>query len=170
MSDEELEPSVENVGAPILPVQYWASVKGGKDQEGERCLLLAVLEDAIRCYAANLNARTRQQRLIFAEVHNWFYPRHKAEQRVPISFESVCDLLGIETEALRRRLNSIHIADLPRSCRPVRRLRVTEPRQARKQQTAKLRASTRLATTDKRGRGRRSNPDDLSGRPGARRE
>jgi hypothetical protein len=30
MSDEELELSVENVGAPILPVQYWTSVKGGK--------------------------------------------------------------------------------------------------------------------------------------------
>jgi hypothetical protein len=168
MSDNELELSVENVGAPILPVQYWTSVKGGKQQEGERCLLLAVLEDAIRCYVANINARTRQQRLTFAEVYNWFYPRHKAERLAPISFESVCDLLGIEAEALRRRLNSIHMADLPRNCRPVRRLRVTEPHQARRRRIAKFGAPTRSASTHKRGRGRRNNPDDLSGRPARR--
>src|SRR5215469_15685524 len=151
MSGEELELSAENVGAPILPVQYWTSVKGVKQQEGERCLLLAVLEDAIRCYVANINARTRQQRLTFAEVYNWFYPRHKAERLAPISFESVCDLLGIEAEALRRRLNSIHIADLPRNCRPVLRLRAAQPHQSRRRRTAKFGAPRRPASTEKRG-------------------
>lgn len=169
MSDRELEPSFEDFGAPILPVQYWASIKARKDQEGERGLLLAVLEDAIRCYLANINARTRRAQLIFAEARNWFYPRDEAQRRAPISFESICDLLGIETEALRRRLNSINVADLPMNHRPVRRSRVTEPHLARRQRTAKFGAPVRSASTDKRGRGLRNNHSVSSRRPGARR-
>jgi|SRR5215469_8398853 len=169
MSDEELELSFEGFGAPILPIQYWTSIKGRKDQEGERGLLLAVLEDAIRCYVANINAHTRRQRLIFAEARNWFYPRDEANRRAPISFEYICDLLGIETEALRRRLNSINVADLPMKHGPLRRSRVTEPHLARRRRTAKFGAPARSASIDKRARGGPNNRAVLSRRPGARR-
>jgi hypothetical protein len=160
MSDEELESSFEGFGAPILPIQYWASIKGRKDQEGERGLLLAVLEDAIRCYVANMNAHTRRGQLIFAEARNWFYPRDESK-RAPISFESICDLLGIETEALRRRLNFINAADLTMNHRPVRRSRVREPHMARGRRTAKFGAPVGSASMD-------AGPDRVAGAVRAR--
>ena len=118
---ESLDASAETFGAIILPVQYWTSVKGSKLVEGERHLLLAVLDDAVRCYLGNMKPRSRQQRLTFVEARDWFYPGRKAQSRAPISFQSICDLLGIEAEAFRGRLNSISVGDLPAHRRPVRR-------------------------------------------------
>jgi hypothetical protein len=51
----------------ILPSQYWA-LKRGAGLDRERKLLLAVLEDGIRCYLKNMNAKSRCQRTLLFEV------------------------------------------------------------------------------------------------------
>jgi hypothetical protein len=126
MLDEVRELLAENFGTDILPVQYWTSLKTHKAVEGERRLWLAVLEDAVRCYLANRNPRDAQQRMVFAEARDWFYPRRNVPHHAPVSFEDVCDELGIDAEAFRGRLNSINVRDLPTHRRPVCRSLITE--------------------------------------------
>ncbi len=103
--------SLEDFGEAILPVQYFELINRRKFLDGERHLLLAVLEEAARSYLTNMNCRNREQRIRFAEVRRWFYPRD--EQQGLFAFESICDLLGIEANIFRRRLGSISLRDLP---------------------------------------------------------
>ena len=56
----------------MLPGQYVDLVRRNHVIEGELKLLLAVLEDAIRCYLRNVNAKDGERRRDFVEVRNWF--------------------------------------------------------------------------------------------------
>ena len=56
----------------LLPGQYADLVRRNHVIEGELKLLLAVLEDAIRCYLRNVNAKDGERRREFVEVRNWF--------------------------------------------------------------------------------------------------
>ena len=56
----------------LLPGQYADLVRRNHVIEGELKLLLAVLEDAIRCYLRNVNAKEGEHRRDFVEVRNWF--------------------------------------------------------------------------------------------------
>jgi len=67
---------------------------------GERALMRAVLEDAIRCLVGELGPRHRRGALA-AEARAWI---EVADPRWPFSFENVCDGLGLEAANLRRRL------------------------------------------------------------------
>jgi len=95
----------------VLPSQFNAAPSGHRLWESERRLLAAVLEDAIRCYLTNCRAKTKSQLERFLEVQAWFNDRRPA--RAPyglFSFEAICDALGIESGALRKRLSSIPVA------------------------------------------------------------
>ncbi len=94
----------------ILPVQYYDCVGGTHVLSGEQKLLLAVLEDALRCYA-QANNRCFVTRTDAFEVRRWFNDR----TMWPIfSFESICVSLNIDSERLRKKLASIKPADFPR--------------------------------------------------------
>jgi len=105
------DPSLEDFGDTILPVQYFELIKRRKFLDGERHLLLAVLEEAVRSYLINMNCRSREQRIRFAEVRRWFCPR--SDQQGLFAFESICGLLEIDANNFRRRLGSINLSDLP---------------------------------------------------------
>ena len=79
--------------------------------EGELKLLLAVLEDAIRCYLRNVNAQDGERRRDFIEVRNWFEGNGRA--RDIFSFENLCAALGIEPRILLARMRILTIGDLP---------------------------------------------------------
>lgn len=67
---------------------------------GERALMLAVLEDAIRALAGDSGpARTRIERA--TEARAWFEERGS---RWPFAFENMCDALGLCAEELRVRV------------------------------------------------------------------
>lgn len=106
--------------AAILPAQYFDKSKRRKVLEGEYRLLVAVLEEAIRSYLASMSRRTSYQRLLFEELRDWFYASRSATLQNLFAFESICELLGINAETLRTRLNSISIRDLPTRNRLVR--------------------------------------------------
>src|SRR5271167_3008291 len=56
----------------VLPGQYVDLVRRNHVIEGELKLLLAVLEDAIRCYLRNVDAKEGERRRDFVEVRHWF--------------------------------------------------------------------------------------------------
>jgi len=67
---------------------------------GERALMRAVLEDAIRCLAGEIGP-VRERPQLAAEARVWI---EATDPRWPFSFENVCDSLGFEPERLRTRL------------------------------------------------------------------
>ncbi len=67
---------------------------------GERALMRAVLEDAIRCLIGEVGPR-HQRGALAAEARQWI---ETADPRWPFSFENVCDGLGVNAANLRRRL------------------------------------------------------------------
>src|SRR5438067_9639629 len=77
-----------------------AVVAGAGRAAGERALMRAVLEDAIRCLVGEVGPR-RQRGALAAEAREWI---EVADPRWPFSFENVCDGLGLDTANLRRRL------------------------------------------------------------------
>lgn len=82
--------------------------------EGEFKLMLAVLEDAIRCYLRNIDSKSGERRRQFIEVKSWFEGEGRpANASGVFGFECVCEALGFEPRMLRERLRALTIEDLP---------------------------------------------------------
>ena len=98
----------------LLPGQYVDLVRRNHVIEGELKLLLAVLEDAIRCYLRNVDAKDGERRRDFVEVRHWFECSGRGARRADIfSFDNLCAALGIEPRVLLDRLRILTIGDLP---------------------------------------------------------
>ena len=114
MSDQS-PPQEKSIEAGlVLPGQYADLVRRNHVIEGELKLLLAVLEDAIRCYLRNVNAKDGEHRREFVEVRAWFDGSMAGTRCGDIfSFENLCAALGIEPRVLLARLQILTIGDLP---------------------------------------------------------
>ena len=114
MSDET-PPHEKTLDAGLLmPGQYVDLVRRNHVIEGELKLLLAVLEDAIRCYLRNVNAKDGERRRDFLEVRAWFESGKAGARRADLfSFENLCAALGVESRCLLDRLRILTIGDLP---------------------------------------------------------
>jgi hypothetical protein len=110
MPDESTQLSAEEFLGGLLPSQYFEHDERRKLLNGEYRLLFAVLADAIRSYAANIGARSGEQRLILAELRIWF---HSADSERLFAFESICDLVGIKAEIVLKCLRTISVRSLP---------------------------------------------------------
>ncbi|GIW42837.1 MAG: hypothetical protein KatS3mg077_0119 [Candidatus Binatia bacterium] len=66
----------------------------GSDATGVRALMLAVLEDGLRAYLS-------RSRLLAAEAEHWLF---SASRKSPFTFLVLCDVFGLDPEALRQRL------------------------------------------------------------------
>jgi hypothetical protein len=83
----------------LTPGQYYDGIRADDScARPIKRLMLAVLEDAMRCYQTYTNSRSRAQRRMFAEAEAWLMDR-KAEG--PFAFETVCETLGINPSCLR---------------------------------------------------------------------
>jgi len=96
----------------LMPAQYADLVRRNHTLEGELKLLMAVLEDAIRCYLRNIDAKDSERRREFIEVKNWFESTVAGPAGI-FSFENLCEALGIESSRLLARLGIMTIGDLP---------------------------------------------------------
>lgn len=96
---------------PLMPTQYYELIGRRTMLDGEKKLLFAVLEDAIRVYVLNVNARTASGRREFEEVRNWVNTRGGQDL---FTFDSLCGVFGIAPDALRRQLALLSASDLPR--------------------------------------------------------
>jgi hypothetical protein len=99
-SDDDLHSPLPDV---LLPSQFFRLV-GAQTFSSEQRLMLAVLADAInalRQYRVSPNARTRST---FDEASSWVFV---GASRCRLSFERVCDALGVDAACLRRRLSEL---------------------------------------------------------------
>jgi hypothetical protein len=86
----------------VMPDQFFSTLSKQPKVEGERRLMLAVLEDAVSCYQRFALARDERGRHEFAEARAWI---ESADREWPFSYENVCDVLGIDPAYVRDGLN-----------------------------------------------------------------
>jgi len=87
--------------AGILPAQMSVGVRWDGDTSGPRGLMLAVLEDAVRCIEKARRRRTFYTRRRAAEAEAWVRCNRRDW---PFSFVNICDVLGFDADAFRQRL------------------------------------------------------------------
>lgn len=86
-------------GVGILPAQYGNMCRKKLPSEGERKLLFAVLEDAIRLYLKHRDsADSYHHDPDFVEAAQWL---SSDEESGPFAFVRICDALGINADLLR---------------------------------------------------------------------
>lgn len=97
----------------VLPAQFHPTPRLGG--EGERRLILALIEEAVHTWQKNAFADSPRGRREFQEADQWL--GGKGEPM--IRFEDACAMLGIEAEWLRTRLRRwrTHRAENPGSGR-----------------------------------------------------
>lgn len=113
-----------NAGVPVrwttgiepdvaAPVEFDTMFGRPRVAEGERRLMMAVLEDAIACYRRRVSTHDWDSTRMYLEAREWVASRDCSHL---YSFENICDVLGIDAEYLRGRLRLLERATprLPR--------------------------------------------------------
>lgn len=85
----------------ILPSQHLVAPK---KVAPEYRLLIAVLEDAIKCVTKYRSATDTRGRRLFDEEQQWLFSE---ETHSPYAFASICDILDLDADTVRRRLGLI---------------------------------------------------------------
>ena len=86
----------------LLPIQYFEAMRKKHLLEGEKRLILSVLEDAIECYMKCIDAATHKGQRLFRDAEEWI---NHEDKRWVFSFDNVCDMLDINPEYMRRGLH-----------------------------------------------------------------
>jgi hypothetical protein len=85
----------------LLPIQYFEAMRKKHLLEGEKRLILSVLEDAVECYMKCIEAATSKGQRLFRDADEWI--NHHDKHWV-FSFDNVCDMLNIDPEYMRAGL------------------------------------------------------------------
>jgi hypothetical protein len=85
----------------VLPEQFFDGARRDSYISGEKALMLAVLEDGIRCFQEHLRNPRSNPRLLSQQAEDWI---KAVDYEWPFSFQNVCETLGISPEALRGAL------------------------------------------------------------------
>ncbi|HLY37387.1 MAG TPA: hypothetical protein VKU61_05085 [Candidatus Binatia bacterium] len=102
---DDLEERGGSIFAPdtLLPSQYFDRVRQRtRAGDGERRLMAAVLEDAVRIYLKHAGGPGERNEL-FRETETWFEER--GADRL-YAFENVCAVLDLDADYLRRGLRA----------------------------------------------------------------
>jgi hypothetical protein len=94
-------PAAGDGGEVILPCQYY-DLSGGDRQSGEQRLMFALLVDAINVYQRGVMSPMAQARRLYVDAEQWIMAHRPADGA--LSFDLVCDAVGIDPILLRRRL------------------------------------------------------------------
>jgi hypothetical protein len=96
------EPAIETSGSDlILPCQYY-DISGGHRLTGEQRLMLALLTDAINVYQKGVLSRITRARRLYVDAERWILSDQPNSDS--LTFDAVCEALGIESAHLRRRI------------------------------------------------------------------
>ena len=85
----------------LTPEQYYDSRRDDSAIAPVKRLMMAVLEDALRCFQNNADAKSGPRKRLFQEAEQWLCGDSGDG---PFSFETVCETLGIEPGFLRAGL------------------------------------------------------------------
>jgi hypothetical protein len=91
--------SLNRVPDVILRSQFY-ELAGARSLSSEQRLMLALLADAINVLGKRGGSQNPENRVHFNETWHWIF----ADRVVSVSFDDVCDSLGLNAECLRRRL------------------------------------------------------------------
>jgi hypothetical protein len=90
-----------------LNVMRLQTVAGGEPRTGQltgtKALMLAVLEDGIRSFLGG-------SRLLASEAEFWIYSHRRHS---PFSFAVVCEMLGLDPDAVRKTLKRMKSQNIP---------------------------------------------------------
>jgi len=133
----DVEALLENEA--LLPIQYADPAKR-RARSPEHRLLLAVLEDAVRCWQTYESSSGAEKRRLFREAAEWF--DSDADDSL-FTFVDICQLLGLEPDHIRfglRRWSERSLA-APESVAPLRPRRVAGGRHTVRSKGPKGRAA-----------------------------
>src|SRR6266849_362800 len=85
----------------LLPIQYFEAMRRKHLLEGEKRLILSVLEDAVECFMKCIDASSTKGQRLFRDADEWIALEDK---HWVFSFDNVCEMLDINPEYLRRGL------------------------------------------------------------------
>jgi hypothetical protein len=85
----------------LLPIQYFEAMRKKHLLEGEKRLILSVLEDAVECFMKCIDASSNKGQRLFRDADEWIALEDK---HWVFSFDNVCDMLDINPEYMRRGL------------------------------------------------------------------
>jgi hypothetical protein len=86
--------------------QYFQTLRRTGFAEPERKLMLAILDDALRCREKYLYAKDRRGKKLFREAEEWLLSED--DDRV-FSFSHVCEVLGYNPSYLRKAGSGHHL-------------------------------------------------------------
>jgi hypothetical protein len=109
----------------LMPVQYYEGVRAQRPEtHAMKRLMLAVLQDALRCLQTDAESRNQVHRRAVAEAETWIMDR---KSRGPFAFVSICEALEGSPDHLRSGIRRwrTQLSNVPDSRRlqrhPVRR-------------------------------------------------
>ncbi|HTN70343.1 MAG TPA: hypothetical protein VMO00_04570 [Methylomirabilota bacterium] len=85
----------------LLPAQYFDTFRRNSFFEPEKTLMLAVLEDGLRCFQEHLAEATRRGKRLFREAEEWIF---EYDSEWFFAFENICEVLGINPHYIRGQL------------------------------------------------------------------
>jgi hypothetical protein len=84
----------------LISDQYFENFRRSR-LEPEKKLMLAVLEDGVRCFQENVMARSGRRKKLFDEAEEWILEENSDRL---FSFESACEVLGFNPQYVRHGL------------------------------------------------------------------
>jgi len=87
----------------LLPIQYFEAMRRKHLLEGEKRLILSVLEDGIECFMKYIDAPTSKGQKLFRDAEEWI---NLHDKQWIFSFDNVCDMLDINPDYMRRGLHN----------------------------------------------------------------
>jgi hypothetical protein len=85
----------------LVSTQYFEQLRRKTIWEPEKRLMLAVFEDAVKCFQDNLLEQSGRRQKSFAEVEEWILAK---EGDWIFSFENICEVLGFNPDYVRQGL------------------------------------------------------------------
>lgn len=81
----------------LLPSQFFTALRGRSQGDGQRRLMIAVLEDAIECFQKYVDAKDNRGRQLGTEAEEWFLTD---DPHWLFSFANVCETLDLNPDFL----------------------------------------------------------------------
>jgi hypothetical protein len=103
MEKETLDEKLPGLFEPdtLLPIQYFEAMRRKHLLEGEKRLILSVLEDAVDCFMKCIDSPTNKGQRLFRDADEWI---NLEDKRWVFSFDNVCEMLDINADYMRAGL------------------------------------------------------------------
>lgn len=87
----------------LLPIQYFEAMRRKHLLEGEKRLILSVLEDGIECFMKYIDSPTNKGQKLFHDAEEWI---NLYDKKWVFSFDNVCEMLDIDANYMRNGLQA----------------------------------------------------------------